>query len=131
MISLCSRFGQARGRSLVEKDENDPAWKLATAVRASLNNDPEHLERVFKELAPTATTVARAYTLCLTTPLFSAEANRLILNTRLQVVLMEEHVAAQRRMGFTINALTWVLVVLTLVLVVFGVIDLCQKLHSG
>jgi hypothetical protein len=54
-----------------------------------------------------------------------------MLNTRLQVALVEEHVVAQKRMGFTINALTWVLVVLTLVLVAFGVVDLCTKLHAG
>jgi hypothetical protein len=113
-------------------NENDPAWKLAAAADASRNGGSDILEEAFKDLKPTTITIAQAYALCLTTPLFSgSEANRLILSTRLQVALMEEHVAAQRRMGFTINALTWVLVVLTVVLVVFGVIDLCQKLHAG
>jgi hypothetical protein len=112
-------------------DESDPAWKLAQAALASLSN-ADRLEEAFKELKPTAITIARAYSLSLTTPPFSTrEANRLILDARLQVALMEEHVAAQKRMGFTINALTWVLVALTLVLVIFGVVDLCQKIQTG
>jgi hypothetical protein len=113
-------------------DENDPAWKLAAAADASLQGGSDILEEAFKALKPAPTTIARAYALCLTKTPFTADSrSRMILEARLQVALMEEHVAAQRRMGFTINALTWVLVVLTLVLVVFGVIDLCQKFHAG
>jgi|SRR5580658_3591301 hypothetical protein len=110
-------------------DANDPAVKLARAADASrIGNDPDELDRTIQELKPNSATIARAYALCLNqNQPFTSEANRLMLNTRLQVALVEEHVAAQRRMGFTINALTWVLVVLTLVLVAFGVIDLCTK----
>jgi hypothetical protein len=105
-------------------DENNSAWKLATAARAALNNNPDCLDDAFKELKPSAITIARAYTLSLTTiPFSQSEANRLILGARLQVALMEEHVAAQRRMGRMINVLTGVLVVLTLVLVVFGGVE--------
>jgi hypothetical protein len=113
-------------------NENDPAWKLAAAADASLKGGSDILEEAFKNLKPTTITIAQAYALCLTKQAFAVDSrSRMILETRLQVALMEEHVAAQRRMGFTINALTWVLVVLTVVLVVFGVIDLCQKLHAG
>ena len=113
-------------------DENDPAWKLAAAAHESLNGGPDDLEAVFKDLKPTTITIAQAYALCLTKNPFSGDSrSRLILNARLEVALMEEHVAAQRRMGRTINVLTWVLVVLTLVLVIFGLIDLCQGLHTG
>jgi hypothetical protein len=113
-------------------DENDPAWRLAAAAHESLAGGPDILEEAFKVLKPTPITIAQAYAICLTKQTFSVDSrNRMILEARLQVALMEEHVAAQRRMGFTINALTWVLVVLTLALVIFGVIDLCQKLHVG
>jgi hypothetical protein len=113
-------------------DENDPAWKLAAAADASLKGGPDILEEAFKALEPSPTTIAQAYALCLTKSQFQADSRSgLILSARLQVALVEEHVAAQRRMGFTINALTWVLVVLTLILVAFGVVDLCQKLHAG
>ncbi len=114
-------------------DANDPAVKLARAADASrIGDDPDQLDKTIQELKPSSATIARAYALCLNqNQPFTSEANRLMLNTRLQVALMEEHVAAQRRMGFTINALTWVLVVLTLVLVIFGVIDLGQKLNAG
>jgi hypothetical protein len=111
-------------------DESDTAWKLAKAVQAAASNDPDNLDKTFAELKPSATHIARAYTLCLTTSPFNlSEANRLILNARLEVALMEEHVAAQRRMGVTINVLTGVILFLTLVLVGFGVIDLWGKLH--
>ena len=113
-------------------DKGDPAWKLAAAVTASLSGDADDLEEVFKDLKPTTTTIARAYALCLTKqPFAGAEANRLILGARLQVALMEEHIAAQKRMGFTINALTWALVALTLALTIFGVVDLYQKIPEA
>ena len=73
------------------------------------------LEKTFEELKPTSKTIAQAYALCLTrAPFASSEANRLILSTRLQVALVEEHVRAQRRMGLTVNILTAVLVALAL-----------------
>jgi hypothetical protein len=109
-------------------DENDPAWKLAAAADASLKGGSDILEEAFKALKPAPTTIAQAYALCLTKTQFTADSrSRMILNARLQVALMEEHVAAQRRMGFTINALTWVLVVLTVALVILGAMDLSQK----
>ena len=102
-------------------DKTHPAWIVAEAALAVLRGDNEALEKVFKELKPTTRVVAQAYALCLNTPPFSqTEATRLILGTRLQVALVEEHVAAQKRMGRTINVLTVVLVILT-VLLVLGV----------
>jgi hypothetical protein len=113
-------------------DRSDPAWQLADAALASMRTDPDTLEGVIRDLKPTARDMARAYTLCLTTPPFAqTEATRLILNSRLQVTLVEEHVAAQRRMGWTINFLTGVLVVLTVLLVIFGEFDLAKVLHES
>jgi hypothetical protein len=102
-------------------DQNDVAWKIAEATLASINTGPDTLDTALTDLKASAKDIARAYALCLTnrTP-FGSEANRLILNTRLQLALMQEHVAAQKRMGLTINILTTVLVVLTVVLVIFG-----------
>jgi hypothetical protein len=110
-----------------------PAWKLAMATEeARATGVLDVLERAFEELKPTSKTIAQAYALCLTrAPFSNSEANRLILNTRLQVALMEEHVAAQERMSRTINILTAVLVVLTLLLVVFGGADLADKWSWG
>ena len=112
-------------------DRNDPAWRLAEATLASTALDADALDAAFRELRPTARDVARAYALCITTrPYSQTEATRLILSARLQVTLMEEHVSAQHRMGLTINILTGVLVVLTLVLVIFGEFDMA-RLFSG
>lgn len=106
-----------------------PAWKLAEATNEARSNaDPAILERAFEELKPTSKAIAQAYALCLTrAPFASAPANYMTLETRLQVALMQEHVAAQERMGRTLNVLTAVLVVLTLLLVVFGLADLADK----
>ena len=95
---------------------------------ARANADPDILEMAFEDLKPTSKTIAQAYALCLTRAPFSgAAANYMTLETRLQVALMQEHVAAQERMNRTINILTGVLVVLTLLLVVFGGADLADK----
>jgi hypothetical protein len=109
-------------------DKNDVAWKLAEAAHASTNSGPDTLETALTDLKPSARDIARAYALCLSAgPFASSEAPRLILAQRLQVALVEEHVEAQRRMGRTINALTWVLVVLTVVLVILGGIDIYMR----
>lgn len=111
-------------------DENHPAWKLAEATLAVRNGDQEAIDKVIEKYKPSTREFAQAYALCLnTTPFSNSEANRLILNTRLQVPLVEEHVMAQRRMGRTINALTVVLVILTTALVIFGGIDIAPKIH--
>jgi hypothetical protein len=111
-------------------DNNDPSWKLADASFQTLRGDHEAFDRALTELRPTSRTLARAYALGLyAQPFISHGGVPLILEKRLQVALMEEHVAAQRRMGRTINRLTFWLVVLTLALVVFATLDLGQKLH--
>jgi hypothetical protein len=110
-------------------DQNDPAWKIAEAAQISIYRDPDALDKALTDLKASAKDIARAYAFCLTagSP-FAAEATRLILATRLQVVLTQEHVAAQRAMGATINILTGVLVFLTVVLVILGSIDIWEKL---
>jgi hypothetical protein len=113
-------------------DENDPAWKIAVAARASANSGPDALDAALTELKPSARDIARAYALCLSQQpqlqeQFSSEAIRLILAARLQVALVEEHVEAQRRMGRTITGLTWMLVVLTVVLVILGGVDIWMR----
>jgi len=97
-------------------DANHPAWKLAMATEeARATGIVDVLEKAFEELKPTSKTIAQAYALSLTrAPFTNSEANRLILNTRLQVALVEEHVRAQQRMGLTVNILTAVLVALAL-----------------
>ena len=108
-------------------DESDLAWKVATAALKSLA-DTGALDSALSELKPSAKDIARAYGLCLTTsPFAQTEATRLVLNARLQVALVQEHVTAQERMGRMINVLTWVLVVMTTALVIFGGIDFWQK----
>jgi hypothetical protein len=104
-------------------DQNDPAWKLAEASLATARGDLKALDQAVTTLNATSKDIARAYALCLanTGEAFSqTEATRLILNTRLQVALVEEHVAAQKRMGRTIKWLNWVLVFLTAALVWMG-----------
>jgi hypothetical protein len=97
-----------------------PAWKLALAIARSRQGELGATERAFEELKPDAVMICQAYALCLTESEFGAEANRLILGARLQLVLMQEHVAAQKRMGRKLEWLTGVLIVLTVALVVFG-----------
>lgn len=112
-------------------NENDPAWKIAEAARASLASGPDTLDKALADLKASSNDIARAYALCLTqTPFSTSEANRLIIDSRLKVALVQEHVAAQKRMGRTLNILTWVLVVLTVVLVVFGGIDILGKVRA-
>jgi hypothetical protein len=105
--------------------QNDVAWKLAEAAHASLNSGPDTLDKALTDLKASAKDIARAYALCLTqVPFSSNAANRLILDTRLQVALVQEHVAAHERMGSKVNILTWVLILLTVVLVIFGIINI-------
>jgi hypothetical protein len=109
-------------------DQQDPAWKIATAAHASTNSGPDALDAVLTDLKASASDIARAYALCLSAgPFASAEAPRLILATRLQVALVQEHVKAQQRMGRTITGLTWVLVALTVALVIFGGMDIWMR----
>jgi hypothetical protein len=111
-------------------EQNDPAWKIAEATLALLNSGPNTLDTALTDLKASARDIARAYAQCLSQAPFSQyEANRLILNTRLQVALVQEHVAAEQRMGRTFNILTGVLVVLTIALVFLGGIDIWAKLE--
>ena len=112
-------------------DQNQPAWKLAEAARATRRGEPDAMDRAIGELKPSSTTIAQAYALCFSHPFDGDEAYRRILHSRLQVALMHEHVAAQERMGLTINVLTGVLVMLTLLLVVFGLADLTDRWSSS
>jgi hypothetical protein len=110
-------------------DRNDAAWQIAEAAHASMNSGPDTLDAALARLKPSARDIARAYGLCLSAgPFASSEAPRLVLAARLQVALVEEHVEAQRRMGRTINWLTVVLVVLTVVLVILGGIDIWMRM---
>jgi hypothetical protein len=112
-------------------DQDDPAWKLVAAAEATWKGDVGALDRAFTELKPTSEAVARAYSLCLTTPPFSAiEGARLMLTTRLQVLLTDELVAAQRRMGRTINILIGVLVVLAVILLLFGGFEVWDEVYK-
>jgi hypothetical protein len=112
-------------------DQNDRAWRLAAAADAAGKNDAGALDRAFAELHPTPEEVARAYSLCLTTPPFnSTEGTRLILTARLQVLLAQEQVAAQRRMRRSINILIGVLVVLIVVLLLLGGFEVWEELYK-
>ena len=104
-------------------DPNDPATKLAEAALAAARGDPDAIDRAFNEQRPTTRTLTRAYALCLSTsPYSGTEATRLILST-LQYRLAEK--TAHR-----LNVLTGVLVFLTLVLIGFGIFDVCMRLHG-
>jgi len=104
-------------------DKNDPAWKLAEAALATVGGDLDTLDKTFEQLKPTTRTLARAYTLCLTTPPFSnTEATRLILNT-LQFALAEQ--AARK-----LNVLTGWLIGLTVLLLAFGVFEIGTELSD-
>ena len=75
--------------------------------------------------------IARAYALSLTEKaLDGSEKHRLILREYLQLKLMHEHVAAQKRMGRTINWLTFALLVFTAALAWFGYADYHSKHES-
>jgi hypothetical protein len=86
-----------------------------------------------------ADVVARAYALCLTDSAFTSRgAPQLILREYLQLRLMQEHVAAQERMGRTINRLTFGLFILTAALAAltaglfwFGYADYHSKKHDS
>jgi hypothetical protein len=112
-------------------DQNDRAWRLAAAAEAAGKSDAGALDRAFAELHPTAEEVARAYSLCLTTPPFnSIEGTRLTLSARLQVLLAQEQVAAQRLMRRSINILIGVLVLLILVLLLLGSFEVWEELYK-
>jgi len=106
-------------------NQEDPAWQIAEATVASISNGPDTLDATLVELRASARDIARAYALCLTgnTPFSQNSATRLILESRMHVALVEEHVQAQKRMGRTVNILTFVIMVMTGALVYFGGID--------
>jgi hypothetical protein len=107
----------------VTLDPNDPARKLADAALAAANGDLDAIDRAFNEQKPTTRTLTRAYALCLNTPPFSnTAAPRLILST-LQYRLAEK--TAHR-----LYVLTRVIASLTLVLIVFGSVDVYMRLHG-
>jgi len=107
----------------VTPNPNDPAYKLAEAALQALRGDLDAIDRALKELKPDTKMLARAYTLCLSTPPFSqTEATRLILST-LQYSLAEK--TANR-----LNYLTGILVFLTLFLVGVGIFDVVTRLHG-
>jgi hypothetical protein len=109
---------------VVALDPNDPAYKLAQAALDAVRGDLDAIDRAFKELKPDTRILTRAYTLCLMngTPFSGTEATRLILET-LQYRLAEK--TAHR-----LNVLTGLLVFLTVVLIGFGVFDVCMRLHG-
>jgi hypothetical protein len=107
--------------------DDHPAQKLAAAAEAARQADPDALERAIAELKPTNRSKIIAQALAIFLKDNASSGNREILAARLQIQLMEEHVAAQERMGQTISVLTGVLVVLTLLLVVFGFADIADK----
>ncbi|HYX75174.1 MAG TPA: hypothetical protein VE819_10865 [Steroidobacteraceae bacterium] len=112
-------------------DQNDRAWRLAAAAEAAWKGDAGALDRAFVELQPTSEEVARAHSLCLTTaPFNSIEGTRLMLTTRLQVLLTQEHVAAQRRMRRSTNILIGVLIVLVVILVLLGGFEVWEDLYK-
>jgi hypothetical protein len=107
----------------VALDPNDPAVQLAEATVATLRGDLGALDRVFTDLKPDTKTIARAYALCLTTsPYSQSEATRLIVST-LQFALAE-------KTAHKLNVLTAWLVVLTVLLVGFGVFDVVMRLRG-
>jgi len=108
-------------------DQDHPARRLADAAKATGKPDPDALEKAIAELKSTSKSKFIAQALAVSIADNASSGDREILSARLQVELVEEHVAAQERMGQTINVLTGVLVVLTLLLVVFGLADLTDK----
>lgn len=106
-------------------DRKQAAQKLVTKLQSAMNAAaiPTNydIDSVFDELQPDAETICLAYAHCLAKNL--PESLRLIFQTRLQLVLTQEHVAAQERMGRRLESLTWALLVLTAVLVVFGLAE--------
>jgi hypothetical protein len=109
---------------VVTLDTNDPAYKLAEATQNSLKGgDVGAIDRVYKELKPTAETITRAYALCLINESpFSPEANRLILNA------LQNRLAEKTAHGLTV--LTRWLVFLTVVLIGFGIFDVYMRLRG-
>jgi len=104
-------------------DQNDAANKLAQAAFDAVRGDLDALRRALEEQKPTTTTLAQAYTLCLTMAPFSGtQATGLVLQT-LQYALAEK--AAHQ-----LTVLTRWLVALTVVLTVFGVVDVLLRLRS-
>ena len=110
--------------------EHETARKLAQAAFAAARvSDISLFDAAVK--SATADDIARAYALSLTEKdLDGSEKHRLILREYLQVKLMHEHVAAQKRMGTQLTLLTWALVIFTLALVWFGYVDYSKK-HEG
>lgn len=107
--------------------KNTAAWKLAELAQ-NLGADFSLFDAALK--ASSADDIARAYTHCLTDPIYQTRSvPRLVLREYLQLRLMEEHVAAQRRMGRTITWLNWALVVFTLALVWFSYVE--YKRHDS
>ena len=111
-------------------NENDPAYKLAAAA-AKLGSDHDALDREIAWLKPTARDIARAYERAFYAPFDGQEAFRFALRARLDAALVDEHVAAQRKMGRTISRLTWALVGLTAALVYFATFDYLNHRSTG
>jgi hypothetical protein len=74
-------------------------------------------------LKPTARDLARAYEWAFFDHFVGSAAHRHALRARLEGALVEEHVAAQQKMGRAVTWLNWVLVFLTVALVYFATFD--------
>jgi|SRR5580700_235932 hypothetical protein len=113
-------------------NESHPAWKLAEGARSAVASaNVELLEKAINPF-PSADTIAQALALSLTThPFIQYDAPRQILRDYLQVALTREHVAAQKRMGRTVNRLNVILVFLTAALVWFGYVDYSKQPHHN
>lgn len=88
------------------------------ALGAARLGNPQQFEEALETIKPGAVIIARALAICSAQqPYTSYAATRLMLEARLQVVLTEEHVEAQRQMGSALNWMTGALVALTVVIV--------------
>jgi hypothetical protein len=99
-------------------DQSDPAYQLAQAA-SKLGSDHDALDRAIARLRPSATDIARAYARSFYDPFATSDAHRNALAARLQV-----------KIGATLDRLNRMLVGLTILLVLFGALDLGPKVYS-
>jgi hypothetical protein len=108
----------SRGVNSRTMDQSDPAYQLAQAA-SQLGTDDDALDKAIARLRPSATDIARAYARSFYNPFGNSDSQRQALAARLQVEI-----------GATLDRLNRVLIFLTVLLVLFGIIDLVPKAYA-
>lgn len=114
------------------KEFSRPRQLVEAAIASIQQRDPAVLDACMAELNPTAEEVAQAYgTATMVAPYSGDSRTYMFLKARLDLVLVREHIAAQKRMADAQERLGNRLVALTRVLVALAIATAAVALVSA